>query len=480
MSIKSNKELSSSEAESLANSEQKEKNFSVKSPNYIFKRFCLLYILFLFFIKLTFALIMFNVFRKKINVQKISDELIKSVNNLFNTQSSFEDHGFYGDPKKESTSVKALYLHQHHSAIDSLFSSNYFKEVIFSYDDMFSKIPGIGGALKSLGYFAVKPNSSSELFEAVLSGAKKNRSFLMYPESFCNSIFNQNIRCSTGGLFAIFDGLFSNEENYNSLKDMRIPIVTSNLGLFFYGKSRALEYPAEIQKIINKKKIITEIQAEFNLDKGCVFLNKKFEEKFKEEIKKTNNEQNHILLNEALNLTGIRFENLDKFNEFVNQDKQEIKTKIETNLKVFVEKKIRLLEIKKKDEISKSYFKRNTRLISMLEQDIRFFTKKIDNDNINKKFLEECLNQFDALSNISKIYNKVRDFKDLSDDEKKYFFHKMIELIYRTSNKLILNEVYEEYRQTQKSTNLRTFEISDINNNFQKTQEDGHDLGFIL
>lgn len=256
MSIKSNKELSSSEAESLPNSEQKEKNFSVKSPNYIFKRFCLIYILFLFFIKLTFALIMFNVFRKKINVQKISDELIKSVNNLFNTQSSFEDHGFYGDPKKESTSVKALYLHQHHSAIDSLFSSNYFKEVIFSYDNMFSKIPGIGGALKSLGYFAVKPNSSSELFEAVLSGAKNNKSFLIYPESSCNSIFNQNIRCSTGGLFAIFNGLFSNEENYNSLKDMRIPIVTSNLGLFFYGKSRALEYPAEIQKIINKKRLL--------------------------------------------------------------------------------------------------------------------------------------------------------------------------------------------------------------------------------
>jgi len=389
-------------------------------------------------------------FKERIDTDEVARSFINKIENYFNVKYIFKNNGFDINHKK------SIIIQQHYAAADAAIALLNFPETKFAYYYTFHNIPILGNILDSLEYQPVgqtKDKNSlggaSELVKCAENTLNGGSPFAFFPEGQCNSILNPNIRCQTGGLFGIFKEYFQNDSVVNQAN---IPIIISNVGLFLYGKSRPVRFSNEINEIIKRKDLESEIVAKLDKEKGIVFLNQSFESAFKDEMKINEYDINkNIFLNEILNLTGIKFDNSNQLNKFLKEisdeekgvlDFEKFKLNIKDKLDEFLRNKIEILESKLAEE--KKFKDKSSKFIDMIGYEINFFKNLFEISNkdskmtiIKDKSLKSFFDQFNAIINII----KKKDFNDLNFDEEKFFCHKMIELIFRLNNKLIIKSI---------------------------------------
>ncbi len=406
---------------------------------------------FLFYSTLSTFLNLFNqYFKERIDTDEVARSFINKIDNYFNVKYIFKNNGFDINHKK------SIIIQQHYAAADAAIALLNFPETKFAYYYKFHNIPILGDILDSLEYQPVgqikdKKNSSvgaHGLVECAKNALNGDSPFAFFPEGQCNSILNPNIRCQTGGLFGIFGNYFQNDSVFNQAN---IPIIISNVGLFLYGKSRPVRFSNEINEIIKNKNLESEIVAKLDQEKGIVFLNQSFELAFKDEMKINEYDINkNIFLNEILNLTGIKFDNSNQLDDFLKKisdekgvlDFEKFNLNIKGKLNEFLKNKIEILESKLAEE--KKFKDKSSKFIDMIGYEINFFKNLFEISNkdskmtiIKDKSLRSFFDQFNAIINIF----KEKNFNHLNFDEKKFFCHKMIELIFRLNNKLIIKSI---------------------------------------
>lgn len=432
--------------------------------------------------KLINQIIKREILSTKIYMKEIAKISLKISEFLFWTNFSFEVNGFN---LKKST----IFIAQHQSFIEELISMSY-TDPSFAYSEDFERIPLIGILAKylseKLNFVSVgssKEGSANSMLDSINRSIDSNKSFLFYPEGKINEIDNQNIKAMPGGMIKVLNQFFQTSEKQTSISKLEdIPIICTNTGLLFQGKTRVRSLNQNIQSKMPKDLKI-EVVAKITKN-GIEFLDERFQKYF--EKKMQNYEKNlNLIENELINLTGKKYElsNKKNFLKEIENDLNNFDTSLKNVLIDNLKKQKDVIQAKYQEEKNKSFFQKNTRLIVDYEEEIKKLDKQIDDltesavqkaedkiqklnneksnlKNSNKKIKklqqeiqiatkaleqakgnvtkapENAKNEIKAILNLYKKYNTKNDFNfsSLTTDEKINFCRKEFDFIIRAYN----------------------------------------------